>query len=523
MLKVTDANGCDLYNSTNLTQPERDDWNMNGNYNTNPATQFIGTSDYKDLVFKTNSIERLNINADGSVKINGTLNANDSITLNNKLQIGYRAAQNGEPETMSFGKAPVILNPVFSLCTTPPLNWPANYQFNGMLQLWGDATHNNVTKRNVMEVGFDGANAIIEAAGITPFPYGNNLLLNAYCGHDVGVGNFTSGDLYANHNLILRGSMKFENSLTPGILRVDANGNVSSTTSTYGIDLWGTDPSNSNNIRNKNIGGIGIGKYPESMLDVQGEGRFENAAGTPTTGITSIGFYSDATYTAGYVNASADLWLNYFTNHNVTLGGNNSKVGIGTVNPQEMLQIGELFTFHSGGSKVIGYNHFYNGNSNRIDPSLPSATIGFDVTGGISFKTAPTESGNTVISAWTNALTINNDGKIGIGISTASNWDGNYNLYVKNGIRSEKLKLDIASAAGWGDCVFGKDYDLKNLNELSDYIKNNNHLPDVPSAVEIVKNGMDVQDILKLQMIKIEELTLYVIQLKSEIDNLKKN
>lgn len=68
---VTDANGCVAnIEQLILTQPERSDWTMTGNANTNPATNFIGTTDLKDLVFKTNNLERLKINANGDLKIN---------------------------------------------------------------------------------------------------------------------------------------------------------------------------------------------------------------------------------------------------------------------------------------------------------------------------------------------------------------------------------------------------------------------------------------------------------------------
>lgn len=69
---ITDANGC-IFNSATyqLTQPERTDWTMGGNSGTNPATQYIGTSDNKDVVFKSNGQERLRLLANGDVKIAG--------------------------------------------------------------------------------------------------------------------------------------------------------------------------------------------------------------------------------------------------------------------------------------------------------------------------------------------------------------------------------------------------------------------------------------------------------------------
>jgi hypothetical protein len=57
-------------------------------------------------------------------------------------------------------------------------------------------------------------------------------------------------------------------------------------------------------------------------------------------------------------------------------------------------------------------------------------------------------------------------GKVGIGIFSNSNWDGSYKLYVTGGIRTEKIRVDVAQDHGWADYVFSLEYKLKNLNEL---------------------------------------------------------
>ncbi|HQV01377.1 MAG TPA: SprB repeat-containing protein, partial [Bacteroidia bacterium] len=70
LVMVTDANGCTAAQDVAVTAPDRNDWTMTGNAGTNPSNQFIGTTDNKDLVFKTNNSERLRVNANGGVKIN---------------------------------------------------------------------------------------------------------------------------------------------------------------------------------------------------------------------------------------------------------------------------------------------------------------------------------------------------------------------------------------------------------------------------------------------------------------------
>jgi len=70
VLIVTDANGCEINQGISLSEPERDDWTMNGNHNSNPATQFIGTIDNKDLNFRTNNTNRITVKANGDFKVN---------------------------------------------------------------------------------------------------------------------------------------------------------------------------------------------------------------------------------------------------------------------------------------------------------------------------------------------------------------------------------------------------------------------------------------------------------------------
>lgn len=72
------------------------------------------------------------------------------------------------------------------------------------------------------------------------------------------------------------------------------------------------------------------------------------------------------------------------------------------------------------------------------------------------------------------------------------------------------------------DYVFDKNYKLKSIESLEAYIKQNHHLPNVPAASEIAANGANLGELSKLQMEKIEELTLYIIELKKEVEELKR-
>ena len=83
-------------------------------------------------------------------------------------------------------------------------------------------------------------------------------------------------------------------------------------------------------------------------------------------------------------------------------------------------------------------------------------------------------------------------------------------------------ELLVRLVPNWPDYVFNKNYKLPDLNELEDFIKKNKHLPGIPTAKTLEETGINVGEMHKLQMEKIEELTLYIIELNKEIEKLKK-
>lgn len=92
-------------------------------------------------------------------------------------------------------------------------------------------------------------------------------------------------------------------------------------------------------------------------------------------------------------------------------------------------------------------------------------------------------------------------------------------LAVNGNICSKKVKVSLS---GWADYVFHANYRLRPLSEVEQYINQYHHLPEVPSAEEVEKKGLDVGDNQATLLKKIEELTLYVIEQQKEISALKK-
>ncbi len=114
---------------------------------------------------------------------------------------------------------------------------------------------------------------------------------------------------------------------------------------------------------------------------------------------------------------------------------------------------------------------------------------------------------------------MNNAGKLSLSAGKA--FPGNYKLYVRGGILSERVKIAVYGTGDWSDYVFAEDYYLKPLNEVEQFVKENKHLPNIPSAQKMVENGNDLGKTDALLLEKIEELFLHTIEQQKQIEELK--
>ena len=121
-------------------------------------------------------------------------------------------------------------------------------------------------------------------------------------------------------------------------------------------------------------------------------------------------------------------------------------------------------------------------------------------------------------SSSTRIMRIDGDNhRVGIG-NNISEIPAGYRLAVDGKIRCREVRV---TNSGWADFVFEDDYQLPSLSEVEQFIKTNKHLPDVPSASEVLENGTDLGEIDAILLQKIEELTLYMIELKKENEEMK--
>lgn len=159
--------------------------------------------------------------------------------------------------------------------------------------------------------------------------------------------------------------------------------------------------------------------------------------------------------------------------------------------------------------------------ASRNDGSGPRNTI-YDLIGGY-----PSFFRFGVETTGFKALVVNENDRVGIGTdnlpTTVPSTSDNYRLFVKGGIKAEELLVELSSTGGWGDYVFDKDYILMSIPALKDYIASQKHLPNMPSAQNLVDNGgIEMGKMIKMQQEKIEENVLYVIQLSEQLEKLRK-
>jgi len=181
---------------------------------------------------------------------------------------------------------------------------------------------------------------------------------------------------------------------------------------------------------------------------------------------------------------------------------NNGSVGIGTTESSStLLTIGEAGNGNSGVSFRGTVNNTYRG------------SLSFTASGG----TLDCSEGDFHIRTNGIGLKFFEDGNFAMGGSTKAT---GHRLSVHGKIIA--TEVTALAVNNWPDYVFADNYKLKPLTEVKKFITENKHLPNIPAAREIEKNGIPLGEMSKRLMEKVEELTLYIIQLQEQVDALKK-
>jgi hypothetical protein len=193
---------------------------------------------------------------------------------------------------------------------------------------------------------------------------------------------------------------------------------------------------------------------------------------------------------------------------------NSGYVGIGLSTPTTLLDVAKSMTEPAISVRNLGGS---GGATFRMYDQLSGADWKFKATNTGGFKIRDNANSLDVIlveaNSAANVIYINAAGNVGIGTAAPTE-----KLAVNGNIKCKQVEVSLS---GWSDFVFAEDYTLMPLAELEAYINQHNHLPDVPSAEEVISNGNNLGEMDAILLQKIEELTLYVIELKKENEALR--
>jgi hypothetical protein len=195
----------------------------------------------------------------------------------------------------------------------------------------------------------------------------------------------------------------------------------------------------------------------------------------------------------------------------------NGSVGIGTANPGYPL---DIYTSYQQATSAAIRHLSADGHFILINPSAGVGNWNGIVQAGDQsyiFSRGTVGTGAFVLAPFANGssgLRMDSLGNVAIGTVSA----GSNKLAVEGTIGARKMKV---TQAAWADFVFHPDYQLPTLQEVERYINTNKHLQGIPTTEEIQKDGVDLGEMNKLLLQKVEELTLYMIEMKKEIEQLK--
>jgi len=487
------------------------------------SSNFLGTTNNAPLIVKTNSVERLSIHGnadDANLKLSGGLNGNLSLDFSANGTVFHRITSNANAGYLdivagatggghnirfftdnvergridNYGKWQVGAT-TGSIVLDPLLSRP-----NDRIRIGG---YINTT---------DGQNILISTSSDGGATYKNMMVeRDGFLG--LGTSDANAGWMVGKPALRLLPDGRISIASTRLFFGSEGGPFNSSSLLTYvsNQNEWTSDVGYPNGQNYYYFGTILQAPQTSAMkrapLIIGGrEVRFavgpQGDVGTP--GTEAAKFSEDANFLIGAtVNNGNKLQVNgniWTTGFILPTGA-----GAGKVLTSDASGIASWQTSTGGGGGTGGWA--LNGN--------PNTNPGTQFIGTTDATDFVVRTGDFLTGASVERMRVGANGKVGIGATNLSDPKFNsYRLIVDQGIKTKRVNVDVSV---WPDYVFHKSYQLPSLEFVEQYIKEHQHLPDVPSEKEVLRDGLDLGDNQTVLLKKIEELTLYLIEQNKKI------
>jgi hypothetical protein len=557
-------------------------WNVNGN--TAATGDFLGTTNNQPLLFYTNNVEMMRLKTNGELRINNLGGfGNGFVTVNNNGVLGNTPFTNDSMQVLTGagtfrnfsslspwqenGNFVYVMSCKIGIGTNNPqykLDVNGNAHFNGTVYANGINLANKMEADTIKGVSMVEVNNTLElSGGILSQVYtktgdlrlqshsGNNgnVLLTAGTTGNVGIGIFSPQykfDVFGDARI--SGSLRTQRIRPlPGdtvVIIGDSSIWFSSTNKIYstasGLFKGIAIGSPTSSAYGKSSLALGVRVWTASLADyaiVLGSGATNGYLQNGISNSLMIGFNSNVPTL--FVGPSAGI---------NTIG----RVGIGTTDPRADFQVGD----HA--SKVTAGPSY--GVSGTNGSTFSNAYVGFNVArvapgqwetqndgggnGGVvllgdmggGFRViavrstgATNQAVNDQFIADNTKFYVRNDGRVIIGSETMVNGSHDLPTTLLTVDGTAICRELFVTQNNWADSIFKPEYNLIPLDSVQNYVSMHGHLPGVPSEQEVKQNGSNLGQTDVILLTKIEELTLYMLQLQKqnaemqkELDELKK-